>query len=224
VRSDLWPNLDQTDPRPVWSGGSKVRVTPDSAIFCTIVNALALKTPAAAGSTTPVYENQRLYVWFTTTMLDRVIFLSVFALVWASPDQVNQSRYYWIPIMTNIVRPWPDIIQERVFRNAGRGSCWKSGALAGSNRGLMLVGRGQQIMKAIIRRLARLEERRHSELAAPNWAAILVERQRRRAEKNGLPYKEPWRDPKLYENGRRPTCAQVLRSHQERRRLEAERS
>jgi len=34
-------------------------------------------------------------------MLDRVIFLSVFALVWASPDQANQSRYYWIPIMPN---------------------------------------------------------------------------------------------------------------------------
>jgi hypothetical protein len=72
-------------------------------------------------------------------------------------------------------------------------------------------------MKAIIRRLSRLEERAHHEIATPNWVAVLIERQRRRAEANGLPYQEPWRDPKLYENGRRPTWAAVLRSHQARR-------
>jgi hypothetical protein len=79
-------------------------------------------------------------------------------------------------------------------------------------------------MKAIIRRLARLEERAHHEIATPNWVAILIERQRRRAEANGVPYKEPTRDPKLYENGRRPTWAAVLRRQQDRRRLESQRS
>ena len=73
-------------------------------------------------------------------------------------------------------------------------------------------------MKTIVRRLSRLEERAaNHEIGGPNWVEILMEKQRRRAEADGLPYKEPWLDPKLYANGRRPTWAQVLQSHQARR-------
>jgi hypothetical protein len=78
-------------------------------------------------------------------------------------------------------------------------------------------------MRTIFRRLQRLEEKvANHEIAGPNWVDILRERQRRRAEANGLPYEEPWRDPTLYENGKRPTWAQVLRSHRAHCCAEAE--
>jgi len=77
-------------------------------------------------------------------------------------------------------------------------------------------------MKIIITRLRRLEERVANHETGPSWALILREKQRQRAEANGLPYKEPWRDPELYENGRWPTWAEVLRSHQARRCRESQ--
>jgi hypothetical protein len=79
-------------------------------------------------------------------------------------------------------------------------------------------------MKTIITRLRRLEERAAARFQVPDWVPILVEKQRRRAEANGLVYQEPWRDPELYANGRRPTWAQVLQSHQARRCRESERA
>jgi hypothetical protein len=75
-------------------------------------------------------------------------------------------------------------------------------------------------MKAVFARLRRLEERAaNHEIGAqgPSWVEILWERQRRRAEAEGRPFKEPWVDPKLYKDGKRPTWAEVLQSHQARR-------
>jgi hypothetical protein len=66
-------------------------------------------------------------------------------------------------------------------------------------------------MKAIYRRLRRLEERvAAQDFQAPAWVEVLRERRRRRLEANGLPY-EPVRDPIPHVNGRRPTWAEVLR-------------
>lgn len=50
-------------------------------------------------------------------------------------------------------------------------------------------------MRAFIRRLQRLEETfmPTADYQSPPWVYILMERQRRRAEANGVPYEEPWR-------------------------------
>jgi hypothetical protein len=78
-------------------------------------------------------------------------------------------------------------------------------------------------MKAIFRRLRQLEEKvSNHEIGGPSIADVLRERKRRRLEAMGMPYEEPWRDPKLYENGRCPTAAEVLRSHRAHRCAEAE--
>jgi hypothetical protein len=80
-----------------------------------------------------------------------------------------------------------------------------------------------EAMKTIIRRLRQLEEKAaNQEIGGPNPVDVLRERRRRRAEASGVPYEEPMRDPKLYENGRRPTWAEVLRSHRARRCAEAQ--
>jgi hypothetical protein len=83
-------------------------------------------------------------------------------------------------------------------------------------------------MKTIIRRLQKLEEKvANHEIGGPSCADILRERRRRRLEAMGLPYEEPSHDPKLYENGNRPTWADVLRSHRARRccaEIEAQRA
>ena len=73
-------------------------------------------------------------------------------------------------------------------------------------------------MRTIIRRLHRLEQRvADRDADGPSWVQVLIEKQRRRVEAKGLSYEEPWRDPKLYENGRRPSWAEVLQSLQARR-------
>ena len=77
-------------------------------------------------------------------------------------------------------------------------------------------------MRTIVRRLCQLEEKVNRQIAVLGWVEVLRERQRRRAEAEGRPYEEPVRDPKLYENGRRPTWAEVLRSHRARRCADAQ--
>ncbi len=72
-------------------------------------------------------------------------------------------------------------------------------------------------MKTIIRRLCRLEENVAThEIGGPSWVDVLRER-RRRAEASGLPYVERPREPLVFEHGRRPTCAEVLRAARARR-------
>ena len=46
-------------------------------------------------------------------------------------------------------------------------------------------------------------------------------RRRRRLEGSGLPYEEPAREPLVFEHGRRPTCAEVLRAARARRHAES---
>ena len=77
-------------------------------------------------------------------------------------------------------------------------------------------------MRTIVRRLCQLEEKVNREIAVAGWVEVLRERRRRRFEASGLQYQEPVRDPKFYENGRRPTWAEVLRSHRARRCAEAQ--
>jgi hypothetical protein len=73
-------------------------------------------------------------------------------------------------------------------------------------------------MKAIITRLRRLEERvANHETGGPSWVDVLRERRRRRLEASGLAYEEPAREPLVFEHGRRPTCAEVLRAARARR-------
>ncbi len=77
-------------------------------------------------------------------------------------------------------------------------------------------------MKTIIRRLCRLEEKVAAyEIEGPSWVDVLRERRRRRAEANGLPYVERPLEPLVFEHGRRPTCAEVLRAARARRHAES---
>jgi hypothetical protein len=78
-------------------------------------------------------------------------------------------------------------------------------------------------MKTIIRRLQQLEDKvvRH-EIGGPSCVDILRERQRRRAEADGVPYVEPVRDPIPHVNGRCPTWAEVLRYRRSQRTAETE--
>jgi hypothetical protein len=63
-------------------------------------------------------------------------------------------------------------------------------------------------------RLRLLESRSSGqEIGKPSPADVLRERRRRRLEASGLPYE----DPSLYVNGRRPTCAEILRGARARR-------
>ena len=77
-------------------------------------------------------------------------------------------------------------------------------------------------MKTIFRRLRLLEEKvANHEFRAPNPVDVLLERRRRRAEANGLTYKEPVRDPIPYVNGKCPTWAAILRFRRSHRTAEA---
>ena len=55
------------------------------------------------------------------------------------------------------------------------------------------------------------------ETGGPSWVDVLRERRRRRLEVSGLPYEEPAWEPLVFEHGRRPTCAEVLRAARARR-------
>jgi hypothetical protein len=78
-------------------------------------------------------------------------------------------------------------------------------------------------MKTIARRLRLLENRVAShEIGGPSPVEVLRERRRRRLEASGLPYEERAPESILYELGRRPTCAEVLRSARTRRCADAE--
>ncbi|SRR5260370_42069985 len=78
-------------------------------------------------------------------------------------------------------------------------------------------------MKTIARRLRLLENRVAShEIGGPSPAEVLRERRRRRLEASGLPYEERALEPLPFELGRRPTCAEVLRSARARRCADAE--
>jgi hypothetical protein len=80
-------------------------------------------------------------------------------------------------------------------------------------------------MKAVIRRLCRLEERvAPPEVVEPSSVAVMRERQRRRAEAEGIPYVEPVREPLVLANGRYPTWAEVMRAHRARRCAESQRA
>lgn len=82
-------------------------------------------------------------------------------------------------------------------------------------------------MRAVIRRLRRLEERLTpaADYESPAWMEILRERRQRRADASGLPYEEFRREPILDEHGRRPaTWAEVLRLHRARRCAEVQRA
>ena len=80
-------------------------------------------------------------------------------------------------------------------------------------------------MKTIMRRLCRLEEKVAThEIGGPSPAEVLRERRRRRFEASGLPYEERAPDPTLYEHGRRPTCAEILRGAHARRHAESVRA
>jgi hypothetical protein len=73
-------------------------------------------------------------------------------------------------------------------------------------------------MKAIIMRLRRLEERvANRETGGPSPIEVLRERRRRHLEAIGLPYVERPRELLVFEDGRRPTCAEVLRAARARR-------
>jgi hypothetical protein len=77
-------------------------------------------------------------------------------------------------------------------------------------------------MKTIIRRLCRLEENVAThEIGGPSWVDVLRERRRRRLEANGLPYVERPQEPLVFEHGKRPTCAEVLRAARARRHAES---
>jgi hypothetical protein len=78
-------------------------------------------------------------------------------------------------------------------------------------------------VKAIIRRLRRLEEKIPTEVVEPTWLRILRERRRRYAEANGQPYKEPVRTPLILPKGTPPTWATVLRAARARRCAESRR-
>ena len=80
-------------------------------------------------------------------------------------------------------------------------------------------------MKALIRRLHRLEERvASSNSSGPSWVDVLYERQRRRREASGLPPEEPL-EP-LFDARGRPlqTWAAVLSACQARRCAESQRA
>ena len=78
-------------------------------------------------------------------------------------------------------------------------------------------------MKTIIRRLCRLEEKVAThEIGGPSWVDVLRERRRRRFEASGMPYEERAPGPRLYEHGRRPTWAEILRSARARRGAESQ--
>jgi hypothetical protein len=72
-------------------------------------------------------------------------------------------------------------------------------------------------VKAIIRRLRRLEEKIPAEVIEPSWVGILRERQRRRAEADGQPYEERMQAPLILPKGTDPTWATILRVARVRR-------
>jgi hypothetical protein len=78
-------------------------------------------------------------------------------------------------------------------------------------------------MKAVIRRLCRLEERvAPPEVVEPSWVAVMRERQRRRAEAEGRPYVEPVREPLVVENPN--DWAEVMRACRARRAAQSQRA
>jgi hypothetical protein len=77
-------------------------------------------------------------------------------------------------------------------------------------------------MKTIMRRLCRLEERVAThESCGPSPVEVLRERRRRRFAASGLTYVERPREPLVFEHGRPPTCAEVLRVARARRHAES---
>jgi hypothetical protein len=77
-------------------------------------------------------------------------------------------------------------------------------------------------MKLITRRIRLLENRVAShEIGRPSPVEVLRERRRRRLEASGLPYVERPREPLVFEHGRPPTCAEVLRAARARRHAES---
>ena len=76
-------------------------------------------------------------------------------------------------------------------------------------------------MKIIDRRLRKLEQRVVPPCVEPSWIAIMREGQRRRAEAEGRAYVEPVRVPLVFEHGRHPSWADVMRAHRARRAAES---
>ena len=77
-------------------------------------------------------------------------------------------------------------------------------------------------MKLITRRIRLLENRVAShEIGGPSPVEVLRERRRRRLEASGLSYLERPLEPLVFEHGRRPTCAEVLRAARARRHAES---
>lgn len=79
-------------------------------------------------------------------------------------------------------------------------------------------------MRAIVRRLRKLEERFTPvvDQESQRWVAIIRERRRKRLEAAGIPYVEPVYEPLYDERGRRLTCwAEILRARRSQRSAQA---